>query len=79
MSPRCPDCDVVMQVGVLLDHADGNHKLQPRWIGGPIERSFWQNGITTKDRPSFDVLTYRCARCGLLRSYATEPSVERLV
>ncbi len=79
MPPHCPDCDLPMQAGVILDHGDGNHKLQPRWIAGPVERSFWQGGIKTRDRAAFDVVTYRCERCGLLRSYATEPSVERFV
>lgn len=57
-----------MEAGYLLDTTYGNrHPL--RWVEGAPERSLWV-GLTLKDRDVFEVATYRCTACGLLKSYA---------
>jgi hypothetical protein len=66
---ECPECHGAMEEGFLLDrgHYDSAHTAS--WIEGEPERSFW-TGIRTAKKARFRVRTFRCERCGLLRSYA---------
>ena len=64
----CPDCGVEMIEGFILDMTYGG-KLVPRWIKGSPEKSSW-TGLKTKGKECRSVETYRCSKCGLLRSYA---------
>jgi hypothetical protein len=66
---QCPDCRTEMIEGFILDMTDGG-QLVPRWMEGAPEKSFW-TGVKTKGRECRSVETYRCVKCGLLRSYAT--------
>lgn len=65
---KCPDCTEEMVEGFILDMAHGG-QLVPRWIKGRPEKSFWGD-VKSKGRECRSVETYRCAKCGLLRSYA---------
>ena len=66
--PKCPDCGVTMEQGVLLDHGHGELH-QSEWIEGAPERSIWF-GLKTRGKIKHHVVSYRCERCGLLKSYA---------
>jgi hypothetical protein len=65
---KCPDCDGEMVEGFILDMTYGG-SLVPRWLQGKPEISFW-TGVNASGRDCRSVETYRCNRCGLLRSYA---------
>ena len=75
-SKNCPDCQGQMIEGVIADAKDDARYVIPRWLEGHPEKSFWGN-LKTKGKESFLVETYRCTKCGLLKSYATEPAKPR--
>ena len=64
----CPKCRARMEVGFIQDSTDQQVK-RSRWIEGEPEKSFW-SGIKTKGKRQYDVLTWRCSRCGYLEEYA---------
>ena len=66
---KCPDCGVEMVEGFILDLTYGG-TMVPRWLKGRPETSFW-TGVKSKGKECRSVETYRCTKCGLLRSYAT--------
>ncbi len=72
----CPKCNSPMEEGFILDLAHYNTKTVSQWVEGSPERSIW-TGIKTKDREKFQVMTYRCDRCGYLESYALPAQEER--
>ena len=55
--------------GFILDMTYGG-QLVPRWLVGRPEKSMW-TGVKAKGKECRSVATYRCVKCGLLRSYAT--------
>jgi hypothetical protein len=55
-----------MSEGFVPDNTYGK-KLQSRWVAGAPEESFW-SGI--KVRGDVPIVTWRCPKCGLLKSYA---------
>ena len=65
---QCPDCRVEMDEGFILDIGA---QLAPRWVEGQPEISIW-TGVKAKGKDCRSVETYRCPKCGLLRSYATK-------
>ena len=66
---QCPDCRADMVEGFILDMTHGA-QLVPRWVAGPPEESVW-TGVKAKGKECRAVETYRCVKCGLLKSYAT--------
>jgi len=66
---QCPDCRAEMVEGFILDMTYGA-QLVPRWLAGRPEKSVW-TGVKAKGKECRSVDTYRCVKCGLLRSYAT--------
>jgi hypothetical protein len=72
---ECPRCGRKMQKGFLIDRGDHNAPGVPRWVEGAPEKSFW-TGLKTKDRLIIPVMTYRCAGCGFLESYALPEAAE---
>ena len=66
----CPECGSSMVEGFIVDMAHGA-RMVPRWIAGAPERT-WGAGAKTKGKEARTVETYRCTKCGLLRSYAYE-------
>ena len=65
-APLCPDCDVDMEPGVLLDRP-GN--AVARWASGRPSRGFWQS-VRAQRASQMSVMAFRCPRCGYLRLIA---------
>ena len=63
----CPDCREEMVEGFILDMTYGG-QLVPRWLEGRPEKSMW-TGVKAQGKECRAVETYRCRKCGLLRSY----------
>jgi hypothetical protein len=74
---KCPDCAREMVEDFILDMTDGG-QLVPRWIKGRPEESFW-TGVKSRGKESRSVETFRCVKCGLLRSYAETEVAPRFV
>jgi len=66
---QCPDCRAEMVEGFILDMGHSG-RFVSRWVAGPPETSVW-TGVKTKGKECLLVDTYRCVKCGLLKSYAT--------
>ena len=66
---QCPDCRADMVEGFILDMTYGG-QLVPRWLAGQPEKSMW-TVVKAKGKECRSVATYRCVKCGLLKSYAT--------
>lgn len=64
----CPDCGGAMVEGFMLQPVPAGYAIS-RWLKGRPRRSWWR-GIKTKNVECRAVETYRCIRCGLLKSYA---------
>jgi predicted nucleic-acid-binding Zn-ribbon protein len=64
----CPKCRSRMEEGFIQDTTDHQVKTS-RWIEGKPESSFF-SGVKTKGKRNFEVVTYRCSRCGYLEEYA---------
>ena len=72
-APQCPDCQASMEIGFLPYHEDASvHEI--RWYPGEVEfHSFLgvkSSNIKTASAKYRKVISYRCPKCGLLRSYA---------
>jgi hypothetical protein len=68
MTMDCPKCRARMEGGFIQDSFQ--HQVRTaRWIEGEPEKSFFQ-GIKTKGKRQYAVVTYRCSRCGYLEGYA---------
>lgn len=64
---KCPKCSGEMEAGVILDKSHFNVPTQPIWgknVPGPI------SGLLGSLDNTHEVVTYRCASCGYLESYA---------
>ena len=70
---KCLECGGEMEEGFLLDRGHGNSANVESWIEGEPQRAWY--GLKTRGKTRFAVETYRCARCGLLKSYAPEANV----
>ena len=68
-SKRCSECGGAMEEGFVLDKSYGA-TLVSRWIKGKPEEA-WQ-GAKTKGKDCRSIQTWRCVKCGLLKSYAIE-------
>jgi hypothetical protein len=64
----CPECKGTLEAGFVVDVAHGRRLVQ-RWVAGLPKSSFW-GGLKTSDRECREVVSWRCADCGLLREYA---------
>lgn len=51
----------------MLDHTHGGYGM-PTFVLGPLRKKWW--GIQLKGQTKFNVVTYRCSRCGFLESHA---------
>lgn len=70
-SSSCPRCGATMEPGFLVDHTYGA-VAKSEWASGEPGYSRW-SGMKMKGRQLYEVMTFRCMRCGLLESYATDP------
>jgi hypothetical protein len=60
-------------VGYIADRGEHNSLSVPLWVEGEPESSRFLGlsaGLKVKDRARYEVLTYRCRLCGLLKAYA---------
>ncbi len=68
----CPKCSSVMEEGFIVDRSEGF--FVPNWQPGQPEvvRLLGMNMgvIVAKEKLWRPVVTYRCAQCGYLESYA---------
>jgi hypothetical protein len=60
--PDCPDCNVEMERGLLLDRQ--GHAVA-RWMRGGPSGGFWQSARGRVE--PVRVTAFRCPRCGYLR------------
>jgi hypothetical protein len=60
-----------MDLGWIMDITHGAVN-QPTWLKGVTEKSFW-GGVKWRGKERLPVNTFRCPKCGQLKSYA--PSV----
>jgi hypothetical protein len=65
----CPKCSTRMEEGFIMDRAYGENR-QAKWVEGEPQRSIW-TGLKIPRDAQHPVVTYRCAACGYLESYAT--------
>ena len=73
MQTTCTDCGGAMQMGYTVDRADHSVSMQGFWVEGEPEMAKFLGmnaGLKTRDRARYDIITLRCDRCGLLKSYA---------
>ena len=69
-SPVCPDCRLPMESGFIVDFTYGRgHSEQSSWAKGTPERGFW-TGLKLGDKEPLPILTFRCPKCGQLKSFA---------
>lgn len=74
-TPNCPDCNSAMEPGFLPD-AGYREIRQSYWHRGEPEASRFLGMKVSREAVRYDadeavpITTYRCARCGLLRSFA---------
>jgi hypothetical protein len=77
-TPICPRCGGAMEDGFLVDHTYG-HQYGPvakaEWASGEPKYSQW-SGMKMKGRQRYNVVTYRCMRCGVLEAYARDLAEE---
>ena len=58
-----------MTEGYVLDRTHGSVTVAS-WVEGTPERSVWV-GIKLAGKPTVDIATWRCGRCGFLEQYAS--------
>lgn len=69
-SPVCPDCKVPMDSGFIVDFTYGNDASeQSSWVKGAPEPSFIK-GLKLGDKERLPIVTFRCPKCGQLKSFA---------
>ena len=64
----CPKCAQVMVRGFIPELS--HRSSVSFWVEGEPEHSFWAAGVKTPEDKIIDIVTYRCAGCGFLESYA---------
>lgn len=73
MQTVCGECGGTMRTGYIADRADYSVTAQSYWVEGEPEvtRFLGLNaGLNVKDRALYNIVTLRCEKCGLLKSYA---------
>jgi hypothetical protein len=58
-----------MDSGFIVDFFGDDRKKQSSWAKGTPERSFW-TGLKVGDRERLPIQTFRCPKCGQLKSFA---------
>jgi hypothetical protein len=66
----CARCHGSMEPGFIVDH-DYGAVAKSEWASGEPKYSHWL-GMKMSNRRRYDVITYRCTRCGALESYARD-------
>ena len=66
----CPKCSGKMVRGFIPEFS---HRTSVSfWVEGEPKESFWAAGVKIPQDKIIDIVTYRCAGCGFLESYARE-------
>ncbi len=65
MPQTCPDCNTSMEEGLTLDLES---RRTQTWLRGPAEETWF--GIKTRGKKLLRVVSYRCPRCGFLKTFA---------
>lgn len=77
--PKCPDCQVEMEVG-FLPEINRMRSHQTSWHRGEPEPEtafgFMKFGLKLDFKKCLPISAYRCPECGLLRLYANEAEKE---
>jgi hypothetical protein len=71
-TPRCAECRTAMEEGFLTDTTSSG-TIEMHWHPGPPERSKFlgiEGAVKTDAKRMLSVRTFRCPKCGLLRSFA---------
>jgi uncharacterized Zn finger protein len=69
VSIECPKCHGSMEEGFIKDEGQSGAVYTSKWVEGQPEESFW-TVTKTRGKHVVQVITYRCALCGYLESYA---------
>ena len=64
----CPKCTGMMVRGFIPEFS--HRSSVSSWVEGEPEHSFWAAGVKIDVDKVIDIVTYRCAACGFLESYA---------
>jgi hypothetical protein len=73
MQTFCGECGGTMQMGYTADRADYSVPGQAFWVEGEPQMAKFLGmdaGLNIKNRARYDIVTLRCEKCGLLKSYA---------
>lgn len=68
---KCSKCGATMEEGFLLDQEHHPHPQPTQWASGTTEISFF-SGAKTAGKNRIPIRSYRCLKCGLLESYASD-------
>ena len=64
--PMCPECKVAMEEGATIDLES---RRAQTWLRAPVEEKRL-TGIKTRGKELLRVVSYRCPKCGYLKSFA---------
>lgn len=67
----CPECEYRMEEGFLVDRGDANAEGAGFWMSGVPVKRWW--GMSTKGKRKYQLVAYRCSRCGFVKLWAPEP------
>ena len=73
MNVKCNDCDILMDEGHIVDFAN-NAAVSSQWAPGKPQwgklLGFVLGAIKVNKSELMETTTFRCPKCGLLKSYA---------
>lgn len=69
MSYKCSRCSSDTEEGFLLEKGDGAMLSSQTWVAGKANKSLF-SGLSLRGHTVYDVMTFRCVKCGYLDSYA---------
>jgi len=68
-SKQCPKCSSSMTEGYVIDRTHSGVTVGC-WVEGAPQGSIWM-GLKLAGKPNFEIVSWRCGRCGFLEHYAT--------
>lgn len=71
--PKCPDCGLDMEPGVIPDTWNAIQTDRSVWVAGIPEESMLQ-GLSVSGKLAFPIVSFRCGKCGQLKEYAFRPT-----
>jgi hypothetical protein len=74
----CPDCGAAMEEGFFSYSSEAGMEALKNWHRGTpqVRKAFGLilGGIKIETSETFAIRSFRCVTCGLLKSYAIQPS-----